>query len=359
MPSMEPKTTPITMPSYNISEIFDLPSSMDMLNDEDFQSAMMLLDCPNFRKEDIGNSELNMVGRSDALNSHDFKSVFPSFRERPMAFGELDLPFGVNSCQPPDLNIQISGETSGIGDQEIKREDDASGCSPVIESFLREHWDDIICTGAKPAWPTFKPLSSCSNPLVLLVAPESAKLFLSDCISSPSGAFSYKEKVPILTPSQLLPSTIIRSVCSTPPFVAKLFSSSAKLKSTRRAKQCVSDGCIRRAQSNNRCKTHGGGARCQAEGCAKSSQGGGLCRAHGGGKKCRISGCPKGTQRLGLCYLHGGIRRCVMDGCKKKDRGSGYCISHGGGRRCATQNCCRSVRKRNHCQKHQILDADT
>ncbi|KAF1790053.1 hypothetical protein GQ600_456 [Phytophthora cactorum] len=75
------------------------------------------------------------------------------------------------------------------------------------------------------------------------------------------------------------------------------------------------------AQSNNRCKTHGGGARCQVEGCDKSSQGGGLCRAHGGGKKCRIPGCSKGTQRLGLCYLHGGIRRCIMEGCKKKDRG--------------------------------------
>nr|CCA22453.1 conserved hypothetical protein [Albugo laibachii Nc14] len=124
----------------------------------------------------------------------------------------------------------------------------------------------------------------------------------------------------------------------------------------RRAKQCVVENCTRRAQSNNRCKTHGGGARCQIEGCDKSSQGGGLCRAHGGGKKCGIVGCTKGTQRLGLCYLHGGIRRCMSAGCKKKDRGNGFCISHGGGRRCQVAGCVRSVRKGNYCQAHYSLD---
>ncbi|KAF0690086.1 Aste57867_18480 [Aphanomyces stellatus] len=104
-------------------------------------------------------------------------------------------------------------------------------------------------------------------------------------------------------------------------------------KSPKKCKQCVAPGCTRRAQSNNRCKSHGGGARCTVPDCGKSSQGGGLCRAHGGGKKCKYPGCTKGTQRLGLCYLHGGIRRCTFPGCVKKDRGNGFCIGHGGGKK--------------------------
>ncbi|OQS06298.1 hypothetical protein THRCLA_01656 [Thraustotheca clavata] len=132
-----------------------------------------------------------------------------------------------------------------------------------------------------------------------------------------------------------------------------------KLISPKKCKQCITPGCTRRAQSNNRCKSHGGGARCTVPNCGKSSQGGGLCRAHGGGKKCKAPGCTKGTQRLGLCYLHGGIRRCTSPGCEKKDRGNGFCISHGGGRKCATPRCTRPARRGNLCQVHEELKLAT
>ncbi|ETV88306.1 hypothetical protein, variant 1 [Aphanomyces astaci] len=124
------------------------------------------------------------------------------------------------------------------------------------------------------------------------------------------------------------------------------------IKSPKKCKQCMATGCTRRAQSNNRCKSHGGGARCTVAGCGKSSQGGGLCRAHGGGKKCKFPGCTKGTQRLGLCYLHGGIRRCTFNGCVKKDRGNGFCISHGGGKKCSAPKCTMPVTKGTTCMKH-------
>ncbi|OQR90903.1 hypothetical protein ACHHYP_05154 [Achlya hypogyna] len=123
--------------------------------------------------------------------------------------------------------------------------------------------------------------------------------------------------------------------------------------SPKKCKQCITPGCTRRAQSNNRCKSHGGGARCTVPNCGKSSQGGGLCRAHGGGKKCKAPGCTKGTQRLGLCYLHGGIRRCTSPGCEKKDRGNGFCIAHGGGRKCSTPRCTRPARRGDSCQVHE------
>lgn len=123
-----------------------------------------------------------------------------------------------------------------------------------------------------------------------------------------------------------------------------------------RSKDCMIDGCARRAQSRLLCKAHGGGARCQYMDCTKSSQGGGFCRSHGGGKKCKVFGCMKGTQRAGLCYQHGGIRRCIQEGCQKKDRGNGYCISHGGGKRCELEDCNRAVRKNNRCRAHMIKD---
>lgn len=119
---------------------------------------------------------------------------------------------------------------------------------------------------------------------------------------------------------------------------------------------CLTEGCTRRAQSMNKCKTHGGGKRCQFEGCGKASQGGGFCRTHGGGKRCKIQGCLKGTQRAGLCYQHGGIRHCKKENCTKKDRGNGFCIAHGGGRRCGVANCDKSVRKGNRCRMHLQQD---
>lgn len=123
-----------------------------------------------------------------------------------------------------------------------------------------------------------------------------------------------------------------------------------------KGKKCVAPGCVRRAQSNSRCKAHGGGARCQFAGpggCARSSQGGGFCRAHGGGKRCEFPGCERGQQRKGRCYVHGGIRKCQMGACEKKDRGNGFCISHGGGKRCEYTGCSRAVRRGLLCQLHE------
>ncbi|KAG7378134.1 hypothetical protein PHYPSEUDO_010539 [Phytophthora pseudosyringae] len=130
-------------------------------------------------------------------------------------------------------------------------------------------------------------------------------------------------------------------------------------KSTK-GKKCIEAGCTRRAQSNSRCKAHGGGARCQYSGpggCTRSSQGGGFCRAHGGGKRCEFPGCTRGQQRKGRCYVHGGIRKCQFGTCEKKDRGNGFCISHGGGKRCEHPGCSRAVRRGLLCQIHEAHNA--
>ncbi|GLD96610.1 hypothetical protein PINS_up005293 [Pythium insidiosum] len=151
------------------------------------------------------------------------------------------------------------------------------------------------------------------------------------------------------TPAALSP--LVQS--SQPPVPTDLQDSS---KNNNRGKKCVEPGCERRAQSNSRCKAHGGGARCQyagPEGCTRSSQGGGFCRAHGGGKRCEFPGCTRGQQRKGRCYVHGGIRKCQTDGCEKKDRGNGFCISHGGGKRCVVPGCTKSVRRGQLCQVHE------
>ncbi|GAB9468848.1 hypothetical protein Gpo141_00006150 [Globisporangium polare] len=135
------------------------------------------------------------------------------------------------------------------------------------------------------------------------------------------------------------------------------FSNTESSEKGSKGKKCVELGCVRRAQSNSRCKAHGGGARCQWAqdgGCARSSQGGGFCRAHGGGKRCEFPGCMRGQQRKGRCYVHGGIRKCQMGDCEKKDRGNGYCISHGGGKRCEHPGCSRAVRRGLLCQLHEI-----
>ncbi|OQR84253.1 hypothetical protein ACHHYP_13687 [Achlya hypogyna] len=141
---------------------------------------------------------------------------------------------------------------------------------------------------------------------------------------------------------------------ATVPTTTRELSDAAGFKS--KGKRCTITGCTRRAQSNNRCKAHGGGARCQFQGCPKSSQGGGFCRAHGGGKKCEFEGCTKGQQRKGFCYAHGGIRKCKQPTCDKKDRGNGYCIAHGGGKRCSVAGCVNAVRKGRFCRVHMIED---
>lgn len=129
-------------------------------------------------------------------------------------------------------------------------------------------------------------------------------------------------------------------------------------KQINRGKACTVPNCTRRAQSNARCKAHGGGSRCRFQevdgtNCTRSSQGRGLCRSHGGGKRCEIAGCHRGQQRKGLCYIHGGIRQCQIPACVKKDRGNGFCIAHGGGKRCQSQfGCVRAVRRGDFCHSH-------
>ncbi|KAG7392164.1 hypothetical protein PHYPSEUDO_001887 [Phytophthora pseudosyringae] len=375
---MDPCTSPITSGNaslYNIGDILNLPASMDLLDDEDFESAMMMLDnmgtvfmVPSptsaFRREDPDNLELNLTGLSDAFNPQATESPLAASVQQSMSAGGPGFPVGVNSCLSPDLKIRISGRTPVGGDVYIKQETDIPAFSPVMDSFLRESWDDIVDPGSRSGRPSFKSASSCPSPFIISTTPGRVNplpLNFLFPIQSPLGGqpLTMTKSMPYLAASLPLPPATLRTVSNTSTSSTVSSASSTKSKGTRRAKQCVAEGCTRRAQSNNRCKTHGGGARCQVEGCDKSSQGGGLCRAHGGGKKCRVPGCSKGTQRLGLCYLHGGIRRCIMEGCKKKDRGNGYCISHGGGRRCEAESCNRSVRKGNHCQMHQIPADET
>ncbi|RLN95586.1 hypothetical protein BBJ28_00021119 [Nothophytophthora sp. Chile5] len=362
---------------YNIGEILNLPASIDLLDDDDFEGTMMMLDHTGstsltssptsaFRREDADTLEFNFSGLGDIFSPEETESPLASNRQHVTSASVSAFPGGVSSCLSPDLKVRINGRTPIAGnipgEASIKQESDAPGFSPVMDSFLRESWDDIVGPSAKPAPTPFRTSSACSSPFIISTTPGRVNpLPLNFFFPTPSplGSQSLTKIMPFLAPSLPLPPATLRTVSNTSTSSTLSSASSTKSKGTRRAKQCVEEGCTRRAQSNNRCKTHGGGARCQVKDCDKSSQGGGLCRAHGGGKKCRVPGCSKGTQRLGLCYLHGGIRRCVMEGCKKKDRGNGYCISHGGGRRCEAENCKRSVRKGNHCQMHQTSGDDS
>ncbi|CEG40447.1 uncharacterized protein PHALS_10647 [Plasmopara halstedii] len=334
---MDPQLSPITISSYNIGDIFNSPATMDLLDDEDFESTMMMLDSAVFRTEDPDNVELHFNGLSDSFNPRSPESPLATSGHRMISASGQGLSVGVTSYLQPDVKLQSSSETPVGADVYIKQEGTMPGFSPTVDSFIRESWSDIAGLNLRAFQTSLQPPNH-SGSLTISVTPGRTNPLPLNML--------HLGTVPLPPPtlcinSNTLSNSLITSVHST------------KSKSTRRAKQCITEGCARRAQSNNRCKTHGGGARCQVENCGKSSQGGGLCRAHGGGKKCRVPGCSKGTQRLGLCYLHGGIRRCIMDGCKKKDRGNGYCISHGGGRRCEAGNCNRSVRKGNHCQIHQ------
>ncbi|GMF33352.1 unnamed protein product [Phytophthora fragariaefolia] len=369
---MDPQASPVSSGNaslYNIGDILNLPASMDLLDDDDFESTMMMLDNTGsaslassptsaLRRDDPDNLELNLNGLSDAFNPTDTESPLATGAQHPVGPGSV----GINSCLSPDLKIRVSGRTPVGGDVFIKQESEMPDFSPVMDSFLRESWDDIIGPGTRSARSSFKSTTSSPSPFTISTTPGRVNpLPLNFLLPTPPplGVQPMAKGMPYLAVSLPLPPAALRTISNASTSSTVSSASSTKSKGTRRAKQCIAEGCTRRAQSNNRCKTHGGGARCQVEGCDKSSQGGGLCRAHGGGKKCRVPGCSKGTQRLGLCYLHGGIRRCIMEGCKKKDRGNGYCISHGGGRRCEVDNCNRSVRKGNHCQMHQGIVDET
>lgn len=340
---MDQQLSPIAISGYNISDIFNLPATMDLLDDEDFESTMMMLDSAVFRREDPDNLELHLSGLSDAFHSQNSESPLASSGHQMMSETRQVLSVGVSSYLRPDMKVESSGETPVGADVYIKQERNVPGYLSTVDSRSCESWADYGGPRSGRLWSSVQPLSRSISPYTISVTPSRVNPIPPNLL--------HTGLMPLSPPTYRMVADTLLS-----PTVSSVLST--KSKSTRRAKQCIAEGCSRRAQSNNRCKTHGGGARCQVENCGKSSQGGGLCRAHGGGKKCRVPGCSKGTQRLGLCYLHGGIRRCIMDGCKKKDRGNGYCISHGGGRRCEAGNCNRSVRKGNHCQIHQGMPDD-
>lgn len=361
----------------SISELLNFPGgSADLLDDVDFESTMMMFDHPesagtphhgsSSRRLSVDPLDFTLTNLVDLFAHNDADmDTSSSMKDEP-----LPLPASYLS---PDMKLRINGRISftsgqhpvacGSGGPTIKHEPGAMAgvpeLSPVMDSFLRESWEDIVEGAARSARSSWKMLQSPPTIIVPSTNASSGQATPSShsfILPSPTAVVGLPPP-PVLKAArsaskkkQTAASTISSTASASQPAASKQSAS----KSSRRAKQCVSEGCDRRAQSNNRCKTHGGGARCQMQGCDKSSQGGGLCRAHGGGKKCRVPGCTKGTQRLGLCYLHGGIRRCITEGCKKKDRGNGYCISHGGGRRCEITACDRSVRKGNRCQTHQV-----
>lgn len=351
---------------YSINDVLNFPATIDLLDDVDFESTMMMLDTPNspslspypYRRD---SAETIEHGIAETFAAHDAESrQAPNL---PAALGGGGRPsfspalkIRRPSATTPSIKQEVTGEHDGNQSavavkQEPIAHGDAPDLTPIIDSFLRESWEDIFESGQRTAArTTFRaPLGASTTPG--RVNPLPLSFFLPGPVLMPTPSLVKNGQVSLPSPPMAFRTISNASTASSVSTASSTASGSRR--SARRAKQCVIDGCTRRAQSNNRCKTHGGGARCQVEGCNKSSQGGGLCRAHGGGKKCRVPGCTKGTQRLGLCYLHGGIRRCITEGCKKKDRGNGYCISHGGGRRCEVDGCTRSVRKGNHCQMHQ------
>lgn len=307
-----------------------LPPSVDLLDEEDFESTLMLLE--QHYPLIAGATPTAMTGSElTDLSLNALVDLFP-MNEFEAHNEQQDTPVPsahLCACLSPDIKPRASSGRPSLHMKEsgalavvIKQEPEPLAYKDTFEAFDNR-------------WRAMKALTP--------QLPNTA-------------AASFSASIPIQSSSVLLPIAPTLNENNAPAVKANSSAAVAVAKTTkapRQAKQCVHEGCTRRAQSSNRCKTHGGGARCQMQGCDKSSQGGGFCRAHGGGKKCRIPGCSKGTQRLGLCYLHGGIRRCITEGCKKKDRGNGYCISHGGGRRCEAPGCNRSVRKGNHCQLHQ------
>ncbi|KAF4040827.1 hypothetical protein GN244_ATG06869 [Phytophthora infestans] len=154
---MDPHTSPISLD--NIDDLFNLPASMALLGEEDFEITMMMLDSSALRREDSDN--LDMAELSDAFNSKDPGS--------PLAANEQHATSeGGNSCLSPDLKVRIGGRTPVGGAVYIKQESDMPGYSPVMDSFLRESWDDIVGHGSRSGQP-----SSCEPAAAQLPAPDS------------------------------------------------------------------------------------------------------------------------------------------------------------------------------------------
>ncbi|KAF4041640.1 hypothetical protein GN244_ATG06156 [Phytophthora infestans] len=74
-----------------------------------------------------------------------------------------------------------------------------------------------------------------------------------------------------------------------------------------------------------------GGAQCSHSGCLNKAQTKGKCRTHTRNGMCSHDGCDKPAQFKGLCAGHGGRRVCSNPGCDKKVASKGKCGGHGGG----------------------------
>ncbi|KAL4114011.1 hypothetical protein PRIC2_013373 [Phytophthora ramorum] len=182
---MDPRTSPITSGNaslYNIGDILNLSASMDLLDDDDFESTMMMLDNTGavsaatsptsaFQRDDQDNLELNLTGLSDAFNPQDTESPLAANVQHPLAAGVSGFPAGVSSCLSPDLKIRINGRTPMAGDVFIKQESELPDFSPVMDSFLRESWDDIVGPGTRSARPSFKTTSSCPSSFTISTTP--------------------------------------------------------------------------------------------------------------------------------------------------------------------------------------------
>ncbi|KAI9905342.1 hypothetical protein PsorP6_014425 [Peronosclerospora sorghi] len=144
---------------YNIGDILNLHATMDSFDDEDFESTMNLLDnamasspTSGFR-EDPDTLELNMVGLSDAFNPQDTDSPLAAGAQHSTS---ANLSGGANSCFSPDLKTRSSGRIPVCSDVYIKQEinnNNIPDLSPIMDSFLRESWDDIIDSGSRTARP--------------------------------------------------------------------------------------------------------------------------------------------------------------------------------------------------------------
>jgi hypothetical protein len=350
-------------------ESLGLASAFDLLDDVDLDSTMMMLeqaDTPTaaarrrlssvLRRGSLDQLELSLSSLAELFPESGAAHDGDLFSDDQLttALGQM-----TNQASPSRRASGMVPRSARSSVATIKTEfpyPPTTLLSPTMDSFLHDAWAD---GGSELDTKTRRTSSKLLEGLGLLghhslLSPTGASL----SVKLPTPRLSMQPLFP-LSPVLPAPSSVGANAKANGKAKAKAKAKPRAPSQPRRAKQCVEPNCPRRAQSNNRCKTHGGGARCQVDGCDKSSQGGGLCRAHGGGKKCGVEGCTKGTQRLGLCYLHGGIRRCIQEGCKKKDRGNGFCISHGGGRRCVVSGCERSVRKGNACQTHQSESGET
>ncbi|OWZ24346.1 hypothetical protein PHMEG_000628 [Phytophthora megakarya] len=229
---MDPRASPITASLYNYDNVLSLP----LLDDEDFESTMMMLDNAAFRREDPDDMEMHLSGLSDAFNSYDKGSpVASNATHSASAGGAMD----VTSCLSPDLKIRVSGRTpiGGRtpvgGDVYIKQESDMPGFSPVMDSFLRESWDDIVVQGCDK--------SSQGGGL---------------CRAHGGGK---KCRIPGCSKG-----TQRLGLCYLHGGI----------------RRCIMEGCKKKDRGNGYCISHGGGRRCEAENCNRSVRKGNHCQMH-------------------------------------------------------------------------------